>query len=41
VQIWIRNNDNGEYTPLAIDDVEDSIEVFWGNDELTNGSMIN
>lgn len=41
VQIWIRNNDNGEYTPLAIDDVEDSIDVIWGNDELTNGSMIN
>lgn len=41
VQIWIRNNDTGEYTPLAIDDEDGSIEVIWGTDELANQSMIN
>ena len=41
VQIWIRNNDNGEYTPLAIDDVEDNVDIVWGTDELQNFSMIN
>ena len=39
VQIWLRNNDNGEYLPLTYDPEQGEVSVYWNFDALENDGV--